>query len=65
MHLEILGPVLATAIFLLPVVILTPVIERLFEIGQFRAVVRRIFRVDDAATVASLPEVAPQNRSRK
>ena len=54
--MEILGVLLAVTILAVPVVVLVPLVDRLFEIAPFRVLVRRIFRIDPGATLANLPE---------
>jgi hypothetical protein len=52
---ELLGAAIAVAVFILPVVLLSPIVDRIFENRQLRAIVRRAFRIDTSATVGELP----------
>jgi hypothetical protein len=60
----VLPVLLAVAVFVVPVFVLSPIIDKvmspiiesLFENGQLRAIVRRVFRIDAGATLADLPE---------
>ena len=55
-----LAAALAVAIFLLPVLVLSPVMGNLvnsvLDLPQTRAMVRRVFSIDHNATVTDLPE---------
>jgi hypothetical protein len=55
MMTEILATTFAVAVLIVPILVLSPVIDRLFENGQFRAIIRRAFRIDPGATIADPP----------
>jgi hypothetical protein len=52
----VLGAMMAVLILGAPVLVLSPIIDSIFEIVQMRAIVRRVFRIDAGATVANVPE---------
>ena len=49
---------MTAAIIALPFLLLPPVIDRLFNQVQLRAMVRRAFRIDAHATMVDVPERA-------
>lgn len=56
--------VMTVAIIALPFIVLPPVIDRLFAPAQFRAIVRRIFKIDSGATIADIPDRVSGARAR-
>ncbi len=64
-----LAAILAVAIFLLPVIVLGPMMDRLvntvLDIPQMRAITRRAFLIDRNATLVDLPEPPPLRDVRR
>ncbi len=64
-----LAAILAVAIFLLPVIVLGPMMDRLvntvLDIPQMRAITRRAFLIDRNATLVDLPERPPLRDVRR
>jgi hypothetical protein len=61
---EVVVAAFALAVIVAPVFVLAPLIDRLFENGQLRAIVRRGFRIDTTATMADLPTSPARRVSR-
>jgi len=65
----VLAAILAVAIFLLPVIVLGPMMDRLvntvLDIPQMRAITRRAFLIDRNATLVDLPERPPLRDVRR
>ena len=58
----LLAVLMTVLIISLPLLLLPPVIERLFAQAQLRAMVRRIFKIDSHATIVDIPDpVAPKS----
>jgi hypothetical protein len=52
---DVVAALFAVTVLVAPVVLLTRIIDRLFDNGSLRAIVRRAFRIDPAATLADVP----------
>jgi hypothetical protein len=52
---DVVAALFAVTVLVAPVVLLTRIIDRLFDNGSLRAIVRRAFRIDPAATLADAP----------
>ena len=56
MMTKIIAAAFAMAVLIVPILVLSPVIDQLFENAQFRAIIRRAFRFDPGATIADPPQ---------
>jgi hypothetical protein len=57
---KIIAAVFAMAVLVAPILVLSPVIDELFENAQFRAIIRRALRIDPGATIAD-PQHSPSD----
>jgi hypothetical protein len=53
---DVVAVAFGVAVICAPILILSPVIERIFESGSLRAIVRRAFGIDCRATLADVPQ---------
>jgi hypothetical protein len=58
---KIIAAAFATAVVVAPVLVLSPLLDALFENPQFRAIIRRALRIDPGATIADHPRHSPSD----